>query len=64
MPFPETWMDLQIIKRSEVNQAKKNVTWYHKYVESKKLIQMNVFIRQKQIHRHKKIDMVTKGKGT
>ena len=27
---------------------------YHSYVESKKVIQMNLFIKQKQTHRHRK----------
>ena len=32
MPFPATWMDLQIIILSEV-KSKTNATWYHSYVE-------------------------------
>ena len=39
--------------------------WYHLYVDSKKITQMDLYIKQKQSHRHKKkniyIYMVTKG---
>ena len=43
MPFVATWMDLEIIL-SEVNQT--NII-YHLYVESEKMIQMNLFTKQK-----------------
>ena len=36
MPSAATWMDLEIIVLSEVNQTKTNTIWYHLYVESKK----------------------------
>ena len=52
MSFAVTWMDLEIITLSEVNQRKKNITWYNLYMESKKIIQMNLFI--KQTHRLRK----------
>ena len=45
MPFAATWMDLEIIILSEVNQTKTNIIWSHLYVESKKMIQMNLFAR-------------------
>ena len=35
MPFPTTWVDLEIIILSEVSQTKKNI-WYHLFVKSKK----------------------------
>ena len=35
----------EIIILSEVNQRKTNVTWYHLHVESKKVIQMNLFTK-------------------
>ena len=54
MPFAATWMDLEIIILSEVRQRKTNIIWYHLYVESKKMIQMNLFTKQKQTHRHRK----------
>ena len=53
MPFAATWVDLEIIIPSEVSQSKTNIV-YHLYVESKKVIQMNLFIKQKQSHRCRK----------
>ena len=43
--FAATWMDLKIIILSEGSQRKTNI--YHLYVESKKMIQMNLFTKQK-----------------
>ena len=37
-----------------VRQRKTNTIWYHVHVESKKYIQMNLFMKQKQTHRHRK----------
>ena len=54
MSFAVTWMGLEIITLSEVSRRKKNITWYNLYVESKKMIQMNLFIKQKQTHRLRK----------
>ena len=34
MPFPATWMDLEIVILSEVSQIKTNTIRYHLYVES------------------------------
>ena len=34
--FVETWMDLETVIVSEVNQRKTNIVLYHLYVESKK----------------------------
>ena len=51
MPFAATWMDPEIIILSEVNQRNTNIKWYHIHVESKKMIQMNLFTRQ--THRQK-----------
>ena len=45
MPFAATWMDLEIIILSEVSQTQKDK--YHLYVESKKMVQMNLFSKQK-----------------
>ena len=39
-----TWMDLEMIILSEVSQT--NIE-YHLYVESKKMIQINLFTKQK-----------------
>ena len=47
MPFSATWMDLEIVILSEVRQKKTNIIWYHLYVKSKEILQMNLFTRQK-----------------
>ena len=60
-PFAATWMDLEMIKY--VRQRKTNIIWYHFYVESKKMIQMNLFTKQKQTHRLQKQTWLPKGKG-
>ena len=52
MPFAATWMDLEIIIPNEVSQT--NSIWYHLHVECKKMIQMNLFTKQKETHRHRK----------
>ena len=45
---------LEIVILSVVSQRKTNIICYHLHVESKNRIQMNLFIRQKYTHRHKK----------
>ena len=51
MPFAATWMDLEIIMLSEVSQTEEDK--YHiTYVWNLK--KMNLFIKQKQTHRHRK----------
>ena len=51
-----TWMDLEIIILSEVSQTEKDK--YHKisliYAESKKMIQVSLFTKQKHTHRLRK----------
>ena len=55
LPFAATWVDLENSILSQVSQTEKvNSTWYHLYVESKKLIQMNLCTKEKQTHRHRK----------
>ena len=39
---------------SKWSQTKINIIWYHLYVESKNMIQMNLITKQKQTHRHRK----------
>ena len=51
MPFAATWMDLEIIILSEVSQRMTSSICYHLYVEFLKVIQMNLFTKQKQTHR-------------
>ena len=46
MPFAATWMDLEITKLHQISQKKTNII-YHLYVESKKMIQMSLFTKQK-----------------
>ena len=47
-------MDLEIIILSEVSQMKANIICYHLHVESKKMVQMNLFTKQNQCHRCRK----------
>ena len=47
MPFAATWMDLDIAILGEVTKTQKNIIWYCLYVESKKVVQMNLFTKQK-----------------
>ena len=55
LPFAATWMDQEIIL-SEVNQtkAKKYHVITYMWNLKKKMIQMNLFTKQKQTHRHRK----------
>ena len=55
MLFAVIWMDLEIIILNEVSHRKTNIIWYHLYVESFrfflnffKMIQMNLFTKQKE----------------
>ena len=50
MPFAATWMDPEIITLSEVSQKEKGK--YH--IISLLIIQLNLFTKQKQTHRHRK----------
>ena len=46
MPFAEMWIDPETVIQSEV--SKKEKSKYHLYVESRKMVQMNLFAKQKQ----------------
>ena len=55
MSFAATQMDLEVITLSEISQKEKDK--YHMIpliCESKNTIQMNLFTKQKQIHRLRK----------
>ena len=55
-PFAATWMDLEAIILREVSQTEKdNVSHDITYVWNlKKMIQMNLYTKQKWTHRHRK----------
>ena len=53
MPFAATWMDLEIIILNEVRWREKD-KYYMISLKSKKIIQMNLYTKQKQNHRHRK----------
>ena len=45
--FVEMCMDLETVIQSEVRQKEKNIIYSRIYIESRKMVQMNVFARQK-----------------
>ena len=52
--FVETWIDLETVIQSEVNQKEKNkyrIFVPHIYVEPRKIVQMNWFAGQELRHR-------------
>ena len=53
MPLAATWIDLEMIIQSEVSQTEKDK--YITYMWNlKKMIQMNLFTKQKPTHSHRK----------
>ena len=52
MPFVTTWMNLEITIQSEVNQ--RQISHITNMRNLKKLMQRNLFTKQKQTHRHRK----------
>ena len=55
LPFAATWMDLEMITLSEVSQTEKDK--YHMIsliCGIQNMIQVNIFTKQKQTHRHRK----------
>ena len=61
MSFSTIWMDLDIIILSEVHQRKTYIIRNHLYVKSKNMIEINLFTKEKQTHKHRKF-MITKKK--
>ena len=52
MPFTATWMDLEIIILNQVSQ--RQISYDIAYRKLNKKILMNLFTKQKQMHRHRK----------
>ena len=54
MPFTAIWMDLEIVILSDVKSERERQILYIAYMQNlKKMIQMNLFTKQKQTHRLK-----------
>ena len=45
--FAEMWMDLETVIQSEASQKEKKKSYNITYMESRKMIQMNLFAKQK-----------------
>ena len=43
------WIDLETVIQKTISQKEKNN--YHLYVESRKMVQMNLFVKHKKRHR-------------
>ena len=63
MPSAVIWMDLENVILSEVNLTKTNTTCYHLHMQSRKVIQMNLFTKQKLTQAQKRNLWLPKGKG-
>ena len=58
------WLDLEIVILSEVSQRSRNIAWHLLGVESKIIIQINLFTKEKQTHRLRENElMVARGEG-
>ena len=64
MPFAAIWMDREMIILSEVRQRQVSydIVYMWNLKKKKKIIQMNLFAKQKQNHRHRKQTWLPKGK--
>ena len=49
MPSAATWLDLENVMLSEVSQRRKNMTSFKRGI-LKEMIQMSIFMKQKQIY--------------
>ena len=54
MPFAATGMDLEFIPLSEVRQRQISYDTTYMWNLKNKMIQLNLFTKQKQTHRHRK----------
>ena len=65
MPFAATWLDLEIVILSEVKLDRERQILYDiTYMWNLKIIQINLFTKQKQTLRHRKqIYVYQRGKG-
>ena len=54
IPFAATCMDLEITIPDEVSHTKMNVLSLTYDIQKRKMIEMSLFTKQKQPHRHKK----------
>ena len=61
MPRAATWMDLEIATLSEVKQ--RTDMWYHLYVESKQMVQINLLQNRNRVTDVEKKLIVTGGGG-
>ena len=61
MPFAATWMDLQIIILRELTQKNKNKYHTKSLISGiENVIQMDLFMKRKQTHRHRKENWLPK----
>ena len=54
IPFAATWMGLEVVILSEISRTEKQIQYGITYVESKKMIQMSFFTKQKPSQKHGK----------
>ena len=67
MPFPATWMELEIIRLSQKKKRERQISydityiWNLKYDTSKAICEI-LPMKQKQIHRHRDQTCVSQGR--